>query len=156
MNSDIEKIKQNINDQIVDLNFPKSTIEESMKNLSVSSMYSFWTTIKSMLDSGAEEIIKLKKDLISLEKQIAHERSIRFTEKADSLILEKQYLKEVESMKNKSEWYEKYEIADQIVSSEQFSWMMAGSKNNEANIEALKPLFNEWKWSGGKSGGPYN
>jgi len=85
MNSDIEKIKQNINDQIVDLNFPKSTIEESMKNLSVSSMYSFWTTIKSMLDSGAEEIIKLKKDLISLEKQIAHERSIRFTEKADSL-----------------------------------------------------------------------
>jgi len=42
-------------------------------------------------------------------------------------------------------------IADEIVASEPFAWLMVGSNHVQSNIEALKPAYRAWKMNGGKS-----
>lgn len=42
-------------------------------------------------------------------------------------------------------------IAEEIVSSEPFAWLMVGSNHIQSNIDALKPAYRAWKMNGGKS-----
>jgi hypothetical protein len=40
-------------------------------------------------------------------------------------------------------------IAEMIVASEPFMWLMAGSNFTESNLKALRPAYDKWKESGG-------
>lgn len=54
--------------------------------------------------------------------------------------------KENEALK---EHLKRARIADMIVQSEQFMWLMAGSNHVQSNLDDLKPAYKLWKESGG-------
>jgi len=47
----------------------------------------------------------------------------------------------------------KEQIADAILSSESFPWVMSGSNHVESQVEALRPAWRAWIEAGGKSWG---
>jgi hypothetical protein len=45
----------------------------------------------------------------------------------------------------------KYLIAMEIVESEEFLWLMAGSNHIDIHLQSLKPAYKAWQEAGGKS-----
>jgi hypothetical protein len=43
------------------------------------------------------------------------------------------------------------QIANEVMESEQFMWLMAGSNHVESNIAALRPAYDAWKKAGGQN-----
>jgi hypothetical protein len=43
----------------------------------------------------------------------------------------------------------KYKIAMEVLESEQFAWLMAGSNHVNSNINAIRPAYQAWKEAGG-------
>jgi hypothetical protein len=43
----------------------------------------------------------------------------------------------------------KEEIANEILGSESFMWLMAGSNHVESHLEAIRPAYAAWKAAGG-------
>ena len=56
-------------------------------------------------------------------------------------------------LRSKNELLEKHakhmKVADAIVSSEQFMWLMAGSNHQESQLAGLRPAYQYWKEQGG-------
>ena len=46
---------------------------------------------------------------------------------------------------------EQYKIAQHIVESEQFMWLMAGSNHVESQLQEIRPAYMAWKDAGGKN-----
>lgn len=46
---------------------------------------------------------------------------------------------------------EQHKIAQHIVESEQFMWLMAGSNHTESQLQAIRPAYMAWKDAGGKN-----
>jgi hypothetical protein len=44
----------------------------------------------------------------------------------------------------------KYKIAMEVLESEQFAWLMAGSNHVSLNIHEIRPAYEAWKEAGGK------
>lgn len=45
------------------------------------------------------------------------------------------------------------QIADHVLSSESFLWLMSGSNHIESQVEALRPAWRAWIEAGGKPWG---
>ena len=48
---------------------------------------------------------------------------------------------------------ERDRLANAILGSESFMWLMAGANHPEAHLSALRPAFDKWVAAGGKSYG---
>lgn len=48
---------------------------------------------------------------------------------------------------------ERNSLADAILGSESFMWLMAGANHPDAHLSALRPAFDKWLAAGGKSYG---
>lgn len=48
---------------------------------------------------------------------------------------------------------ERDRLANAILGSESFMWLMAGANHPEAHLSALRPAFDKWNAAGGKSWG---
>ena len=46
---------------------------------------------------------------------------------------------------------DQYKIAQEIVESEQFMWLMAGSNHVESQLQEIRPAYMAWKDAGGKN-----
>ena len=46
---------------------------------------------------------------------------------------------------------EQHGIAQHIIESEQFMWLMAGSNHTESQLQAIRPAYMAWKDAGGKN-----
>lgn len=151
---ELEKLKKEILDQANSIsNFNKITLTDKLDALSCASIFSFWAEVKSLLNQSSEKIKYLENQINDLKKDLENQKSLNSLQKQSHIIIQKELSDEIEMMKSGSNWYEKYEIADEIISSEQFMWLMAGSNHVDSNLEALRPAFNAWRKAGGKSWG---
>lgn len=151
---ELEKLKKEILDQANSIsNFSKITLTDKLDALSFASIFSFWAEVKSLLNQSSEKIKYLENQINDLKKDLENQKSLNSLQKQSHIIIQKELSDEIEMMKNGSNWYEKYEIADEIISSEQFMWLMTGSNHVDSNLEALRPAFNAWRKAGGKSWG---
>lgn len=48
---------------------------------------------------------------------------------------------------------ERNRLANAVLGSESFMWLMAGANHPEAHLSALRPAYNNWIAAGGKSYG---
>lgn len=60
---------------------------------------------------------------------------------------------ELTRLKDSLEIQRKNEIADTILSSESFLWLMAGSNHIDGHLATIRPLYEDWIKSGGKTWG---
>lgn len=60
---------------------------------------------------------------------------------------------EIINLKSSLDIQRKNEIADEILSSESFLWLMAGTNQADSHISSIRPLYEEWIKSGGKTWG---
>ena len=71
----------------------------------------------------------------------------------ESIQRDKMLIEMQQTILEMQEAYEKNKIADEILSSESFMWLMVSANHPEAHCDNLRDAWNAWIEAGGKSWG---